>query len=90
MNYRAIYQRRTDRRPFADTPPTADDLEPLRAAVERHGVHLHILAKDQVPELAVAIADAGRWSVTRFPSRPISRPGRTGLRPPGTASRCVR
>src|SRR5690242_15156245 len=26
VNYRAIYQRRTDRRPFADTPPSGADV----------------------------------------------------------------
>jgi nitroreductase len=66
-NYRAIYQRRTDRRPFSDTPPTAEDLDQLRAAVERHGAHLHILHKDQVADLAVAIAHAGSLERTEIP-----------------------
>lgn len=60
VHYRAIYQRRTDRRPFADTPPAAEDLEQVRNAAERHGAHLHILRKEQVADLAVAVAQAGR------------------------------
>jgi nitroreductase len=58
-NYRAIYQRRTDRRPFSDTPPTRPDIDALRAAAERHGVHLHLLTKDQLPAFAVAVHRAG-------------------------------
>jgi nitroreductase len=66
-NYRAIYQRRTDRRPFADTPPTGEDLDALRAAAERHGAHLHILGGDQVAELAVAIAHAAALQRSEIP-----------------------
>jgi nitroreductase len=67
VNYRAIYQRRTDRRPFADTPPTAEDLDQLRAAAERHGAHLHILREEQVADLAVAIAHAGSLERNEIP-----------------------
>jgi nitroreductase len=67
VNYRAIYQRRTDRRPFADTPPTAEDLDQLRAAAERHGAHLHVLREDQVAELAVAVAHAGSLERNEIP-----------------------
>jgi len=67
VNYQAIYQRRTDRRPFSDASPTAEDLDVLRAAAERHGAHLHILPKDQVAELAVAIAHAGSLERNEIP-----------------------
>ena len=60
VNYRAIYTRRTDRRPFAATRPGPDDLDALRTAAERHGAHLHLLPADQVPAFAVAVARAGR------------------------------
>jgi nitroreductase len=56
--YRAIYVRRTDRRPFGDVPPTPGDLAALRSAAERHGVHLHILGEDAVPAFAAAVAHA--------------------------------
>ncbi|MFI5960059.1 Acg family FMN-binding oxidoreductase [Cryptosporangium sp. NPDC051539] len=56
-NYHAIYRRRTDRRPFADRPPTAADLDAMRAAAERHGVQLRVLEPDEVPPLA-EIAEA--------------------------------
>jgi nitroreductase len=58
-SYRAIYARRTDRRPFADTPPTWADIALLQAAAEHHGVHLQMLTPDQVPELASAVYHAG-------------------------------
>lgn len=57
--YRAIYQRRTDRRPFGDTRPADAVLDELRAAAERHGVHLHVVRADQVTAFASAVAHAG-------------------------------
>ena len=57
--YRAIYQRRTDRRPFGDTRPTGAVLDELRSAAERHGVHLHVVRDDQVTAFASAVAHAG-------------------------------
>ncbi|GAA3455131.1 Acg family FMN-binding oxidoreductase [Dactylosporangium matsuzakiense] len=57
--YRAIYQRRTDRRPFADEPPAAAVVDELRAAAERHNVHLHVVPPDQLTALAAAVAHAG-------------------------------
>jgi nitroreductase len=62
--YRAIYTRRTDRRPFADEPPAYADLEALRAAAERHGVHLAVLAEDQLLAFAVAVSRAGMLEST--------------------------
>jgi hypothetical protein len=58
-SYDAIYTRRTDRRPFADTPPTRDDLDALRAAARRHGVGLQVLDDDQVEQFAGIVATAG-------------------------------
>jgi nitroreductase len=55
-NYEAIYARRTDRRPFADTPPDPDDLGALQVAAQRHGVHLQALTGDQVPQFADLVA----------------------------------
>ncbi|GAB3837826.1 Acg family FMN-binding oxidoreductase [Dactylosporangium cerinum] len=57
--YRAIYQRRTDRRPFGDERPVDAVLDELRAAAERHGVHLHVVRADQVTAFASAVAHAG-------------------------------
>lgn len=57
--YRAIYQRRTDRRPFGDERPSDAVLDELRAAAERHGIHLHVVRADQVTAFASAVAHAG-------------------------------
>ncbi|MFI5911868.1 Acg family FMN-binding oxidoreductase [Dactylosporangium sp. NPDC051541] len=56
--YRAIYQRRTDRRPFADEPPTAAVVEELRMAVERHAVHLYAVPPGELTAFAAAVAHA--------------------------------
>jgi nitroreductase len=57
--YRAIYQRRTDRRPFGDARPGEAVLDELREAAERHGVHLHVVRGDQVTAFASAVAHGG-------------------------------
>jgi hypothetical protein len=57
--YRAIYRRRTDRRPFGDERPGPAALDELRAAAERHGVHLHVVRDDQLTAFAAAVAHAG-------------------------------
>jgi nitroreductase len=66
--YEAIYQRRTDRRPFADTAPTDADLSALRAAARRHGVRLHVLQSDQVEGFAdiVTLAAAAEREVPAY------------------------
>jgi hypothetical protein len=55
----AIHRRRTDRRPFADTPPSGRDLRALRTAAHRHGVRLQVLRADQVDAFAHIVALAG-------------------------------
>jgi nitroreductase len=67
-SYEAIYIRRTDRRPFADQPPAAEDLEILRAAALRHGVRLQVLSDDQVQPFAeiVSTAAAAERSVPAY------------------------
>ncbi|GGM68070.1 Acg family FMN-binding oxidoreductase [Dactylosporangium sucinum] len=56
--YRAIYRRRTDRRPFGDRRPGDAVLAELRSAAERHAVHLHVVRADQVTAFASAVAHA--------------------------------
>jgi len=58
--YRAIYTRRTERRPFADVPLSDDQVAALRTAVERHGIYLHVVTHDQVTAFAAAVSKAGR------------------------------
>ena len=67
-SYQAIYTRRTDRRPFADLAPTPADLSALRAAAERHGVHLRTLTPDQVPAFAAAVSRAEELEHAAEPS----------------------
>ena len=62
--YQAIYARRTDRRPFADQPPTGEQLASLRTAAERHGTHLHLVSHDQLGAFAAAVSKAGRLEHT--------------------------
>ena len=56
--YDAIYARRTDRRPFADAPPTPEDVDALRAAALRHGVRLQLVDDDRVEQFAGIVATA--------------------------------
>jgi hypothetical protein len=57
--YDAIDRRRTDRRPFADAPPSGRDLRALRAAAYRHGARLQVLEPDQVEPFADIVTLAG-------------------------------
>jgi nitroreductase len=89
-NYRAIYTRHTDRRPFADTPPPTADLDAVRAAAARHGVLLRVLTATELPSFAdiatVAdvvdhadrslAADLRRWT-PRTPEHDDGVPART-------------
>ncbi|MEU7872933.1 nitroreductase [Dactylosporangium sp. NPDC049140] len=86
--YRAIYRRRTDRRPFADARPAGAILAELRFAAERHGVRLHLLHYDQLAALAAAVDDAGAFEradpamcddVQKWTTR--TRPDRDGVSP---------
>ena len=55
----AIQFRRTDRRPFADTPVADETVQALRSAAESAGAGLHLVGAHQMPMLAVAVAQAG-------------------------------
>jgi nitroreductase len=55
-----IAMRRTDRRPVADEPVGLDRLARITRAVHGDGARLHLLARDQVVELAAAAAQAQR------------------------------
>ncbi|GAA3394905.1 Acg family FMN-binding oxidoreductase [Cryptosporangium minutisporangium] len=93
-NYNAIYRRHTDRRPFADVLPPMADLDALRAAAVRHGVHLRVLTATELPSFAdiatVAdvvehadrslAADLKRWT-TRTPEDQDGLPARTTTPP---------
>jgi hypothetical protein len=75
----AIGRRRTDRRPFGDEPVPESAVLELRAAAEAEGAGLHRVRLDQLPLLAVAVAQAGaqeladpayRNELTRWANRP--------------------
>ncbi|WP_432968977.1 Acg family FMN-binding oxidoreductase [Dactylosporangium sp. CA-233914] len=55
----AIEQRHTDRRPFGDERPAAAVLDALRAAAQRHRVHLQVVRDEQLTAFAAAVAHAG-------------------------------
>jgi nitroreductase len=57
-HFQAAELRRTDRRPLTDTPVPPAALAAVRAAVEAEHVHLHVLRREQVSELAVAASRA--------------------------------
>lgn len=54
----AIWDRRTDRRPYADAGIDSGLLDLLRDAAEAEGAHLHVLRDDDVPVLTVAATHA--------------------------------
>ncbi|HEY3506403.1 MAG TPA: nitroreductase [Actinocatenispora sp.] len=54
----AIWDRRTDRRPYADAGIESGLLDLLRDAAEAEGAHLHVLRDDDVPVLTVAATHA--------------------------------
>ena len=56
--YRAMWLRRTDRRPYADTPVPVGALDVLRKAAETQGAHLHFPRPHSVITLAVAAGHA--------------------------------
>ncbi|EXG82487.1 Acg family FMN-binding oxidoreductase [Cryptosporangium arvum] len=51
-NHEAIYRRQTERRPFAEKPPAAADLDALRAAAGRHDARLRFLTPDELTSFA--------------------------------------
>ena len=91
----AIQLRRTDRRPFADEPVSAEALRALGEAAEAEGVRLHRVGMDQMPMLAIAASLAGademadpeyRLELMRWTNRPEW--SEDGV-PPSTAVRKV-
>jgi hypothetical protein len=56
---KAILDRRTDRRPYADQPVPEDVLDGLTAAALSCGIRLHRVRYDQMPMFAIAAAVAG-------------------------------
>jgi hypothetical protein len=77
--YEAIAERRTDRRPYLDTPVPDATVARLRAAAEAQGARLHVVGKDQIPTFAIAVGRAGdveradpayREELTRWTNRP--------------------
>jgi hypothetical protein len=75
----AISQRRTDRRPYGDDPVPSTAVDAMREAVRSAGAGLHRVGLDQMPMLAIAVAQAGalemaepeyRLELTRWINRP--------------------
>jgi nitroreductase len=56
--YRAMAIRRTDRRPFAETPVPGDALDDLSATAHRYGAHLHLPTPEAMVGLTVAAGHA--------------------------------
>jgi hypothetical protein len=54
----AMAERHTDRRPFGDTPVSIDLKATLVDAATSEGARLHLVGGDQMPMLAVAVAQA--------------------------------
>jgi nitroreductase len=57
-HYQMVQVRHTDRRTVTDQPVPADVLDDLVAVTERAGARLHLLTRDQVIDLAVAMEQA--------------------------------
>ncbi|WP_344617607.1 Acg family FMN-binding oxidoreductase [Dactylosporangium salmoneum] len=89
--FRAIYQRRTDRRPFGDERPGAAVLDELRAVARRHGVQLRLVRDDQVPAFAAAVAHAGtvEHGDPRFRDDLLAWTTRAGFQRDGVSARTV-
>jgi nitroreductase len=75
----AIFRRRTDRRPFADTPVDPQVVRDLVAVAEAQGIRVHPVGLSQMPMLAIAVAMAGsaemvdpeyRGELIRWTNRP--------------------
>ncbi|HYN93154.1 MAG TPA: nitroreductase [Pilimelia sp.] len=79
----AARQRHTDRRPVADEPVGAQALDAIRHAVAVERLDLHVLAPDQVTELAAAADRAGRVTAAQ-PDLAAELAYWTGRSPAGT------
>lgn len=62
--FAAISRRRTDRRPFTNTPIAQSTLDSFRAAAEAEGTHFQVLDDEDVTMLAAAADRADRTEVT--------------------------
>lgn len=65
----AITRRHTDRRPFGAQPPSDEIITELRGAAATHGLHTHLVRRDEIPLLAATTARAA--------SDAAHRPGHT-------------
>ena len=57
--YEAMARRRSDRRPFGDEPVPPEYLASVVRATDSEDVHVHQVRLDQMPMLAIAVAEAG-------------------------------
>ncbi|MEV6346803.1 nitroreductase [Actinoplanes sp. NPDC051851] len=80
---RSLQVRHTDRRTVADEPVARDVLDRLAAATETGGARLHLLSREQVIDLAVAVEHAEKTHAAdeRIQTETASWTG--GGRPPG-------
>ena len=58
--FQSVRLRHTDRRPVSDTPASPDAIEAINRAVLAEGLHLHLLTRDQILELAAAASHADK------------------------------
>ncbi|MFC4072700.1 Acg family FMN-binding oxidoreductase [Actinoplanes subglobosus] len=65
----AITRRHTDRRPFGAQTPSDEIITELRGVAATHGLHTHLVRRDEIPLLAATIARAA--------SDAAHRPGHT-------------
>jgi nitroreductase len=93
----AIFRRRTDRRPYGDSPVPEHVLAALASAAESEGASLHIVRLGQMPMLAIATAQAAaaemsepdyRAELMRWTNRP--QWSGDGVPPEATVARAPR
>jgi nitroreductase len=82
----AASMRRTDRRPVTDRPIEPEAADAIRAAAEGEGAHLHLIRREDVVELTVAMSEADRTELSETEHRAEiaawiggDRPDRTGV-----------
>ncbi|BCB77440.1 NAD(P)H nitroreductase [Phytohabitans flavus] len=79
--FQAVRLRHTDRRPVSEVPA---DPAPVAAAVAEYGIHLHVLTRDQVLDLAAAASRADRVETGDDAQRAELASWTGGDRPGGT------